>query len=205
MSRSFLGIATLLLSTITLNHLTARRVPESLAAPLESIDSQILGWRVVNTEQLGASDLKALAPTAYLARTYMKEANVLDLFIAFYGQQRAGESMHSPKHCLPGSGWEIWQTGTTSIGTNSRPMTINRYSIENLGVKKLMLYWYQSKKEIIASEYIAKVLLARDTLLTGRTGGSIVRIIVPDTPEASTEAAAFASVIATQLQTCFGR
>jgi hypothetical protein len=38
----------------------------------------------------------------------------------------------------------------------------------------LMFYWYQSRNRIVANEYLGKILLAKDTLLTGRTAGSIV-------------------------------
>ena len=68
----------------------------------------------------------------------------------------------------------------------------------------LMFYWYQSSTRIFASEYLGKVLLARDTLLTGRTGGSIVRIIVVDSPTAEQEAIAFASTLIPELRKCFG-
>ena len=82
MSRAFLATIALLLATLGVSHLTARRVPESLARPLDTIDSQILGWRVADSQQLDASDLKALAPTEYLSRTYVKGGDFLDLFIA---------------------------------------------------------------------------------------------------------------------------
>ena len=59
--------------------------------------------------------VRALDPTSYLSRTYRKGSNDADLFIAFYAQQRAGESMHSPKHCLPGSGWEIWKHDSAPV------------------------------------------------------------------------------------------
>jgi len=48
--------------------------------------------------------------------------------------------------------------------------------------RALVLYWYQSRDRVIASEYIGKVLLVRDALFSGRTSGSIVRIVVPDRP-----------------------
>ena len=55
----------------------------------------------------------------------------------------------------------------------------------------------------MASEYVGKFLLARDTLLTGRTAGSIVRIAVPDTPAADADALAFASAVMPQVERCF--
>ena len=67
-----------------------------------------------------------------------------------------------------------------------------------------MFYWYQSKNRIVANEYIGKVMLARDTLLTGHTAGSIVRITLPDVPGANEEGVAIASKVIGEMQRCFG-
>ena len=68
----------------------------------------------------------------------------------------------------------------------------------------LMFYWYQSKSRIIASEYLGKIMLAQDTIVTGHTAGSIVRIMLPDTPGATEEGVAFAGQLIPQVQRCFG-
>jgi hypothetical protein len=68
----------------------------------------------------------------------------------------------------------------------------------------LMFYWYQSKTRIVASEYMGKILLARDTLLSGHTAGSIVRIMLPDTPAANAEGVAFATRLIPEVERCFG-
>jgi EpsI family protein len=128
-----------------------------------------------------------------------------DLFIAFYARQRAGESMHSPKHCLPGSGWEIWDYGSADIPVHGQNVKVNRYSIYHSGDRRVVLYWYQSKTRIVASEYLGKLLLARDALMQNSTAGSIVRIIVPDRPGAVDVARAFAADLAPSIERCFGR
>ena len=93
--------------------------------------------------------------------------------------------MHSPKHCLPGSGWEIWNYASTDIPAGDESFTINKYSISHEGERRLVLYWYQSKNRIICPvEYMGKVLLARDTLLQNSTAASIVPTVVPDQPAA---------------------
>jgi len=51
---------------------------------------------------------------------------------------------------------------------------------------------------------MGKVLLARDSLLQNSTEGSIVRIIVPDTPGAIDAAITFASGIIPEMQRCLG-
>jgi EpsI family protein len=113
--------------------------------------------------------------------------------------------MHSPKNCLPGSGWEIWKYDSAWIQTNTGKVKINKYSIENSGQRSLVFYWYQSKSRIIASEYLGKILLVQDALMDGRTAGSIVRIIVADVPGAAEEGASFAAKVIPQVQRCFGR
>jgi EpsI family protein len=203
-SRSFAAIVVLLLATIFLSDLTARRLPSSLAVPLEQIAPNLAGWTAVRDQKLPEGTLRTLDATSYLSRAYEKDSKELDLFIAFYAQQRAGESMHSPKHCLPGAGWEIWQHDSAVVVTGGHQYEVNKYSIQNAGVRMLMFYWYQSRNRIIASEYLGKLLLAHDTLMTGQTAGSIVRIMLPDVPSAREEGVAFAAGLIPQVQRCLG-
>jgi EpsI family protein len=200
----FAATFALLLGTTVLSGLTGRRITEPLATPLEQIGPEIEGWRAASDHVLPPGTLRVLAPTAYLARTYQKSNVPLDLFIAYYAQQRAGESMHSPKHCLPGSGWEIWKHDSAFIPVRGRPVQINKYSIQNAGSRMLMFYWYQSKTRIVASEYLGKILLARDTVLSGHTAGSIVRIMLPDTAAASADGVTFATHLIPEMERCFG-
>jgi EpsI family protein len=146
--------------------------------------------------------LDKLAPSSYTARIYKKKGRQLGLFIAYYDQQRAGETMHSPKVCLPGGGWEIAQQGFTTISVGGRPVKLNQYHIQNAGQRMLVLYWYQSRGRIIASEYLGKLLLIRDAVLMGRTSGSIVRITLPDDLMSAEEAADFAKELIPQVQHC---
>jgi EpsI family protein len=200
----FLVTSVLLTSTVFLSGLAARRIAEPLAIPLDRIASQISGWRRIGDQELPDYTQRTLNATSYLSRTYGKGSMQLEIFIAFYAQQRAGESMHSPKHCLPGAGWEIWKHDSASVLVNGQRVDINKYSIQNSGARMLMFYWYQSKSRVYASEYLGKILLARDTILTGHTAGSIVRITLPDVAEADREGIALASYLIPEVQQCLG-
>jgi EpsI family protein len=203
---SFPLVATivLLIATVVLSGVASRRIPEPLVVPLDLISSQVSGFGAVRDQKLPDYTLRTLNATSYISRTYQKGPMQAELFVAFYAQQRGGESMHSPKHCLPGGGWEIWKQDSATVLVNGNPVQINKYSIQNSGARMLMFYWYQSKSRIYASEYLGKVLLARDTILTGHTAGSIVRVVVPDRPGAAEEGAAFAASIIPEVQRCFG-
>jgi EpsI family protein len=203
---SFRYICTVALLVATLGAYTwsGRRPSDFLAQPLDTIDKQMAGWTMTGTQPLTDVVLQKLQLTSYLSRTYVKDQSQLDLFVAYYAQQRTGESMHSPKHCLPGAGWEIWKHDSAMVPFNGQQVQINQYSIQNSGRRMLVFYWYQSKDRVLASEYMGKILLAKDTLLSGHTAGSLVRIILPDVPSAPAEGVVFAAQLMPQMQRCLG-
>lgn len=200
----FVGTFALLAATLAASKLSSHRKSDLLAYPLDTISRQIAGFVGTDNPPLDDHTLHALAPTSYLGRTYQNSGLAADLFIAFYAQQRAGESMHSPKHCLPGAGWEIWNYDIAEVTAGNRTFKINKYSISHEGDRRLVLYWYQSKERIVASEYLGKFLLAKDTLLHDSTAAAIVRIIVPDQPGAFEQGRLFASDLIPQVQHCLG-
>ncbi len=183
---------------------TNRPRPESLALSVDSIEPRIAGWTMTGSNRLSDAVAGRLDATAYLSREYRKDGQFLSLFVAYYAQQHAGESMHSPRVCLPGSGWEILRRETAEIRFQGRPVTVNKFSIQNAGQHMVVYYWYQSRRRIVANEYAAKLLLVRDAFLEGQTAGSIVRVIAPDTPAMANEALEFASAVEPQVERCFG-
>src|SRR5205085_9313103 len=98
---------------------TSHRATDLLQSPLNTIPLHIAGFVGADKPPLQDGVVRAINATSYLSRRYTKEGVEADLFIAYYAQQRAGESMHSPKHCLPGSGWEIWNYDTLDIPAGS--------------------------------------------------------------------------------------
>jgi len=204
LSIPYIGTVLLLSTTLGGYALSERRKPDFLLQPLDTVSRQIGDWKMTGDEPLTSGVLGRLQLTSYISRSYEKQGTRLGLFVAYYAQQRAGESMHSPKHCLPGSGWEIWKHDSAMVPLNGQQVRINQYSIQNSGQRMLVFYWYQSRRRIIASEYMGKVLLAKDALFDGRTAGSLVRVILPDTPSAPADGVAFASMLIPQVQRCFG-
>jgi EpsI family protein len=195
----------LLSATLVASKVTAHRTTEALAQPLDSIPFTLGEFSGSSNPPLTENVLKELKASNYISRRYRKSGLEADLFIAYYAQQRAGESMHSPKHCLPGAGWEIWDYDSMPIAVGGREFTVNKYSISHAGERKQVLYWYESRERVFSSEYLGKLLLARDALMHNSTAASLVRIIVPDQPGAADAAGRFASVLIPEIQRCFGQ
>jgi EpsI family protein len=201
---SVAGAVAILSMTLAASALSEKAHPGSLAEPLATVPASLDGWQAVKEEPLAPSTLTHLVATDYVSRVYQKAGSQLGLFIAYYAEQRSGESMHSPKHCLPGSGWEIWKYGSIDVPVDGGSVVVNKYSIHKSGVRNVVLYWYQSGPRIIASEYYGKFLLMHDAMFDGRTDGAIVRIIVPDSPGAVEDGVKFASRLIPEVRRCYG-
>ncbi|MFQ5853040.1 MAG: exosortase C-terminal domain/associated protein EpsI [Candidatus Binatia bacterium] len=155
-----------------------------------------------------AKIVQALKVDDYMMRQYSDAQRApLGLYVGYYKSMRQGATYHSPKNCLPGSGWYFAKTGTTGLDISDRQgsaVEINRYVIQKGLEKQLVLYWYQDRGRILTSEYWAKIYMVLDAVLKNRTDGSLVRITVPFTGEgeetAFRQAKAFAEKIFPLLQ-----
>jgi EpsI family protein len=130
-----------------------------------------------------AKVLQVLKVDDYMMRQYSNEQELpLSLYVGYYKSMRQGATYHSPKNCLPGSGWYFVKTGKIPLHTeynNGEEVYINRFIIQKGLDKQLVLYWYQDRGRIITSEYWAKIYMVFDAITRHRTDGAFVRITVP--------------------------
>lgn len=102
------------------------------------------------------------------------------LYVGYYGSQRTGATYHSPKNCLPGGGWVFKSSEAVAGVLPGLPSEeVNRVVIEKGFDKQLILYWYQDRGRIVASEYAAKGYLILDATTRNRTDGALVRVSTP--------------------------
>lgn len=161
----------------------AARPERSLApnAPLEAFPSRLLEWSAAESRQLDESVLRVLRPDAYVHRLYTDpEGRELALFIAYYGRQLSGATIHSPRNCLPGAGWEPVRHRRIGVASPYGEGTVNRYLIEHQsGARALVFYWYQGRGRVEANEYVVKWDLLRDAVLKRRSDEALVRLVFP--------------------------
>jgi len=112
----------------------------------------------------------------YQTSAYLRGAN---FFVAAFQSQRNGKTPHSPKNCLPGNGWVREIEGQYTIDAGQGPMTVNRYIVTHGGERSVVMYWYQSRDRVVASEYSAKFWVIMDSIRLHRTDTALVRVIVP--------------------------
>jgi EpsI family protein len=124
--------------------------------------------------------------------------SAFSVYVGYYESQIQGKSIHSPKNCLPGNGWEPISAGTTAIPVGSGAVQVNRYLLGKESQTALVYYWYQGRGRIAANEYKVKWNLLQDKALRGRSEETLVRIVVPYTGSAAA-ADSLATSVAAEL------
>jgi EpsI family protein len=170
----------------------ARRPGAATHAQLEALPYQVDAWSGRDAGGLDPETERILAADAYLNRTYAGEPHApVGLYIAYYGQPKPGVSIHSPLHCLPGTGWEPLDVTTLALG----PGHARRLVVRKNRDRAVVLYWYAIHGRVLASEAISKAWLLHDSVRLGRSDAALVRIVVPvasTTDAAERQALAFA-------------
>ena len=175
---------------------------------LETLPAEMMGLSGRDVE-LSAEELRVGAMTNYYLRRFDRDsAEAFSVYVGYYSSQSRGRTIHSPKHCLPGGGWQTVATGVAPIQVGSEVFRVNRYTLDNGRRRALVYYWYQGRGRVVANEYRMKWNLLRDAALIGRTDEALVRVIVPidrstiGSPEAPASEAAgdeLALAVAAQL------
>lgn len=124
-----------------------------------------------------------LKATDTLSRIYHEEGSpyAVSLFIAFFKSQRSGVAPHSPKNCLPGNGWvpERSEIVRFPVPGNPEGIEVNQYIVQKGDTKNVVVYWYQSRGRVVASEYKAKAYVMADAITANRTDTALVKVIAP--------------------------
>lgn len=160
--------------------------------PLASFPEQVGTWRGTDVE-IPKDVREVLGPGDFLLRVYRSDDEskpFTDLFIAYFPTQRAGDTIHSPKNCLPGAGWTPIDSRRITLSVEGHALFIvNRYVIAKGSDRQLVLYWYWAHNRAVASEYWARVYLVTDSIRMNRSDGSLVRITTHMLPGESVDSA----------------
>ena len=180
-----IALTAVLLAQGTLYYATASRSElASPVAPLRNFPAAFGSWRLYQDAPVEKEIQEVLKADDTLNRVYVDSSRGAQawLFIAYFKTQRASAAPHSPKNCLPGSGWEPVETpGAIPIAVAGRqaPIFVNRYLVARGDAKSVVLYWYQSHNRIIASEYVAKLWLIADSIRYRRSDTALIKVVVP--------------------------
>lgn len=172
---SILLVATVLALTIT-------RPPMNIPvhAPLQTFPMRIGDWegRDLPVDKVSLDTLKL---ADYASSTFIRpdERVPVSLWIAYYDTQTQGVSVHSPRACLPGGGWQIESIGeylVPDVRADGSSLRVNRVLISMGEERQLVYYWFAQRGRVLTNELAVKWYIFRDGLLMNRSDGALVRI-----------------------------
>lgn len=175
----FILLYLLLMATWSYIHFHATTtVP--VTRPLMEFPGTYREWRMISQSRFSEEILNVLKPTDYLWRQYEgKEGGTIGLYIGYHdGGTESGE-IHSPKHCLPGSGW--LQVSTTPMLLSEPQCRINlvKAVYQKGDSKELLFYWFQVHEMTLSDEYTLKLAEVMNAIIHGRRDAAFIRVTVP--------------------------
>ena len=182
----------------------SRRESVPLRQPLSSALPREMGaWRGSDIP-IEQRIVDAVAVDDYVNRSYVSDDPIpVFLYVGYYKSQRTGQTIHSPRNCLPGAGWQPVSSRRMELQLgNAQRAPVNVYVVEKGLNRLLVMYWYQSHGRIVASEYWGKYYLISDAIRTNRTDAALVRIstvIHPNEDAALARVLAFAKNLVPEL------
>jgi EpsI family protein len=183
-----------LLATAAFLAYASKAEPTPIRESLVGLPMQLGQWRGRAAADLTDEVLKVLRVDDYVTRLYRHpDLGLVGFYVGYHATQRQGASIHSPLNCLPGAGWipqehtRVTTTVATVPGGPDRAIEINQVLITRGLDRQIVLYWYQSRDRVVASEYWGKVFTVADAIRYNRSDAALVRIVAP-VEDASPEA-----------------
>jgi len=158
---------------------THKDSPTPLAIPLEDFPRVVGEWRMIGDAQFDPETLKILRPTDYMARRYKKaDGTVADIYVGYHdGASKAGP-LHSPRNCLPGSGWVEVSTEKKSIPISGKDLDAVMAVYQHGEVADLFIYWFQVGGKVVSNEYELKISEVLNSIKNSKRDTSFIRISV---------------------------
>jgi EpsI family protein len=140
-------------------------------------------WQATAEQSIGPDVTAYLKPDEYILRDYVDNGNggTIGLFVAYFKSLQNTYGPHSPRICLPGSGWLVSSSKIANIAVPGRPggIPVNQFTMEKSNQRILVLYWYQNDRDVWADEFYAKLRLLPDLIRYRRSDVSLVRLVAP--------------------------
>lgn len=148
--------------------------------PLEQFPVALKGWRATGEFFLSDDVQKVLRASDYVSREYVGgNGEKVTLYVGYHSGGKESGEIHSPKHCLPGSGWYEISSFTRGLTLPQANLNLVQAVYRKGDNNELFLYWFQVRDKSIANEYALKIAEIFNSAWHRRRDASFIRISVP--------------------------
>ncbi|MGE3178513.1 MAG: exosortase C-terminal domain/associated protein EpsI [Vicinamibacterales bacterium] len=179
--RPLIALALLLVTGVFVR--TPRDAPSTWSGRPPEVPLLLDGWRGVDVPSVDEVTPEESGADRVTHRLYTGDhGQQVGLYLAWYGAQRPGSSIHSPLHCLPGTGWSILSNEVREVGAGPVPGALRRLVATRGRDRIVVLYWYAIHGRMVASELWSRLYLLHDGLRFGRNDALLVRLVLSAAP-----------------------
>ena len=148
------------------------------AVMLPKFSAEISGW-VAQENPVDEKITRALRLDQSLRQNYTRsDGKKLELFVGYYRNQKFGAQVHSPQHCLPGSGWTILRYGKFQLPFAGASF-VNQLHINKNEMNQFVIYWFASDGQLVQTEWALKLRLLLNAFQQRPTEVYFYRLCVP--------------------------
>jgi EpsI family protein len=140
-----------------------------------------------------------------LQRAYRddRDAELVWLYVGYYGTRRGGRPEHTPDVCYPSAGWRIQSRRSVAIDP-ARGLRVNEYVVSRDSEQHVVYFWYRSHRATgLLGAFDQGLDRMRGRFGAGRADGALVRISTPFLPGGEERARARLDAFARRLDPLF--
>lgn len=147
-----------------------------LNRPFKEFPMEHKGWHMVSESQFSDEVLNVLKTTDYMLRKYIGSDKMpVYLYVGYHDGGKDSGEIHSPKNCLPGSGW----FKLTEDKMNIDDIKLIKAIYQKGKDKELFLYWFNVRGKTLTNEFVLKYAEIKNSMFYRRKDASFIRVSVP--------------------------
>jgi EpsI family protein len=181
--KTFVIFLCLIAGTFAATQLVSRyRAPVGIQADLEKLPLSKGEW-VGRLEALPQPIVDLLNPDELFAASFHDpDGHWVQVFVDYYSPENTVGSIHSPRNCLPGSGWMISGATPREIEFAGRRISAVRFNLSLGKSRQVMDFWYITRMGETGDDYRLKFNTMIGSLILRPTDKAFVRFVTLDDP-----------------------
>ncbi len=126
---------------------------------------QLNGWTCFYQGELDSLTKEVLGTQYGYIHKYQEDKLQVEAVAVRYQDQKFEAQVHSPLHCLPGSGWEIVRQEEIVQSNGESPFFATLLSIQKGDLNQKVLYWFMINGKTVRNIYQLKWEVLKNRLL----------------------------------------
>ena len=148
-----------------------------VAQPLDLFPQRVASWTMTGQARFDERTLEVLKPSDYLSRSYRSDSGQqVSLYIGYHDGGPQSGPIHSPRQCLPGSGWNRLTDQVREIDVDGKTLVYVSSIYQKETEKQMFLYWFQVRDAQLTNEYSLKLEQIKNSVLANRRDSSFIRL-----------------------------